>query len=235
VSLPKKAQGAGVLFLWHGNGDTSSNFSRAMQADDLAKQLHAIVVTPDKYAAPGDTFAMFVDWGVPPRDTTTDAALFDDVLSCLDSQYAIDRHRVFTAGFSAGALWSSWLVMNRADHLAAAVVFSGGTDGNAVGNEINPYSTPSWDIPVLLTEGGKTDVFAGLVDFHEMVPTMAQKLRADGSTAIVCSHTQGHTPPSGFDAWSWPFLDAHVYGALPSPYADGADPSGLLPDTCAWE
>jgi poly(3-hydroxybutyrate) depolymerase len=230
VRLPKDPTGAGVVFLWHGNGDTMSNFARAMGEDELGRLLHAIVVTPEKYVAPGDTFGAMLDWGAPPRVPDTDAALFDDVLSCLDAQFGVDRRRVFSVGFSAGALWTSWLIGHRADHLAAAVVFSGGTDGDL---GVNPYATPAWDIPVLFTEGGASDQV--VVNFHDMVNNQASQLRRDGSTAIVCSHTQGHTPPTGFRDWSWPFLDAHRYGLEPSPYADGQDPSGELPDTCAWE
>ncbi|MCB9683204.1 MAG: hypothetical protein H6733_17190 [Alphaproteobacteria bacterium] len=225
IHLPKKTDGAGVLFLWHGNGDTAQNFDRYMDGEGLARQLKVITVIPETL---GNSFG--VDWTVPPNETSRDADLFDAILSCLDAQYDLDLRRVYTAGFSAGALWSSWLVMNRADHLAAAVIFSGGSDG--LGG-VNPYDTPAWHIPVLMTEGGPSDqVF---VNFQQMTNTMATKLRADGSTAIVCSHRQGHTPPTGYDDWAWDFLDANVFGQEPSPYADGEDPSGNLPDSCAWE
>ena len=37
--------------------------------------------------------------------------------------------RIYTTGFSAGGLWSTWLVMHRSHRIAAAAVFSGGVGG----------------------------------------------------------------------------------------------------------
>lgn len=228
LRAPRRKKGAGVVFLWHGNGDTRENFDAYMGASAIADQLGAFVVVPD---AIGASFGL--DWAVPPNDPKLDATFFDDVLSCLAAQEELDLSRVFTAGFSAGALWSSWLVMHRSEHLAGAVIFSGGSDGSVgIGPKVNPYKTPTWDIPVVLTHGGTTDEVA--VKFQPMVESMASQLAEDGSTAIVCAHAQGHTPPTGFAAWSWPFLDAQRYGQVPSPYANEQDPSGELPGSCNW-
>lgn len=230
VTLPKTPQGAGVIFLWHGNGDSASAFESYLDADMLARKYKLIVLTPEKGAG-----GIGTDWGVPPSNETADLTFFDDMLSCADGQYNIDRRRVYTVGFSAGALFSSFLVMNRADHLAGAVIFSGGAGGGTGtgAGGVNPYSTPAWDIPVLMTEGGANDQV--IVNFQQMTNTMATKMRTDGSTVIVCSHTFGHTPPPGFAAYVWPFLDAQIYGQEQSPYADGEDPSGAIPDICAWD
>jgi hypothetical protein len=229
VHLPRETDGAGVLFLWHGNGDSAEGFDRYMDGEGLARELGVITVIPDAGAG-----GLGLDWSVPPNDTKGDAGFFDDMLACLSAQYPLDLRRVYSAGFSAGALWTSWLAMNRADHLAAAVTFSGGSDGGAMGIAVvNGYKTPAWDIPVLMTEGGPSDQV--IVNFEDMTESMSTQLREDGSTVVVCSHGEGHTPPSGFDRWAWDFLDAHVYGRLPSPYAGGADPSGKLPGYCAGE
>lgn len=228
VSLPAKPEGKGVLFLWHGNGDSASNFSAAMGAPGLATEYKWIVV-----AMEAGSGGLGLDWSVPPNQVKPDVTFFEDVLSCLDEQYGIDRREVYTAGFSAGALWSSWLLTHRAEHLAAGVTFSGGTDGSAGPVKVNPYSTPSWPVPVLMTHGGPGDNV--VVSFKSTTESMSTKLRRDGSTAIVCPHANGHTVPSGYQRWAWPFLKAHRYGMDPSPYADGTDPSGELPDNCAWE
>lgn len=230
VALPPEPQGAGLIFFWHGNGDTGTNFAAYLNASKIAKKYNLIVFTPEKGAG-----GIGLDWGVPPSNEKADLTFFDDMLSCADQQYNIDRRRVYTLGFSAGALFSSFLTLNRADHLAGAVIFSGGSDGgvSGVGGGVNDYVTPAWDIPVLMTEGGPNDQV--IINFHDMTENMSTKLRADGSTVIVCHHTQGHTPPSGFDAYVWPFLDAEVFGQAKSPYADGQDPSGEIPDMCVWD
>lgn len=226
IAMPKEPEGAGVLFAWHGNGDSGGNFAAYLGAPELAKKNNVIVVTP---TTAGNMLGF--DWPIPPAKPTRDETFFNDLLGCLDQQFKIDRRRVFTTGFSAGALWSSYLVMHFADHLAAAVIFSGGADGGVatVGEKVNPYNTPAWDIPVLMTEGGPSDQV--VIKFNQMTEAMSTQLRADGSTAIVCPHSYGHTPPPGHEAYSWPFLFAHVYGETPSPYASD-DPSGALPASC---
>lgn len=229
VHLPDDPEGAGVLFLWHGNGDNADNFDRYVNGAALADDLHVITVIPDAGAG-----GLGMDWAVPPNDTTADAAFFDDVFACLASQYNLDLYRVYSGGFSMGALWTSWLVMNRAEHLAAAVIFSGGTDGQVFGmGTVNPYQKPDWHIPVLMTQGGPQDQV--IVNFQQMTTSMSNRLREDGHTVVVCNHSQGHTPPAGFEDWTWPFIEAHVFGREPSPYADGADPSGELPAGCQWD
>ncbi len=230
VRLPKnKKKKLGVLFLWHGNGDTMENFDAYMKAPSLAEDLGAIVVVPESGAG-----GLGLDWAVPPNNPNADDTFFGDILGCLAEQHDVDLSRVFTAGFSAGALWSSWLVLNRAEHLAAAVIFSGGSDGSVgIGPKVNPYATPSWDIPVVMTHGGSSDVVG--VSFKPMTESMSEQLREDGSTAIVCAHNEGHTPPAGFQSWAWAFLDAHRYGLPASPYATKADAPDGLPGTCAWK
>lgn len=229
VVLPDKTKNAGVLFAWHGNGDTGKNFASYLNASSLADDLGVIVVAPES-----DAGGFGLDWGVPPNNTKGDSTFFDDILACLDAQYELDRSRVYSVGFSAGALWTSWLAMNRSDYLAATVMFSGGSDGDSgvPGVKVNPYSMPDKLIPVLMTEGGPQDEV--VVNFQDMTNNMSRKLRRDGHTAIVCSHSQGHTPPNGFQNWAWDFLDAHRYGMDPSPYAS-SDPSGNLPANCTWE
>lgn len=231
VHLPDDLDGAGILFLWHGNGDSARNFDRYVGGAELANTLKVIVVVPD--AGLG---GIGMDWAVPPNDTSDDAGFFDDLLGCVTTQYDVDLTRVYSAGFSMGALWTSWLTMHRSEHLAASVIFSGGSDGDVFGmgdGVVNPYQTPSWDIPVLMTEGGSSDMV--VVQFQEMTASMSTQLRADGSTVIVCSHDQGHTPPRNYENWSWRFLKQHVFGMSPSPYADGNDPSGRLPNMCSWD
>ena len=156
----------------------------------------------------------------PPPDET----LFDDVLACLDQQYELDNRKVYAAGFSAGALWTTHLLLTRADYLAAIGIFSGGT------SSLNPYATPLYDTAALLTVGGQDDR-ASSYDFAAGTADLSSRLVTDGHPVIVCDHCLGHTLPAGFHAWTWPFLAAHAFGD-PSGYAGGGDPSGALPSYC---
>jgi predicted esterase len=230
VKLPPEPDGAGVLFVHHGNGDDPVRFDTQVDGQDVADALDVIVVEPKAHAG-GRGFA----WPVPPNDPRPGVTLFDDVLACLDAQHGIDRGRVYVAGFSSGGLWTSFLTMARSSYLAASVIFSGGTDGTVPFSKtfvVDPWFRPAWDLPVLLTTGGAKDV--AFLDFGQMTRNMTEHLRDDGHTAVLCTHDGGHALPDGFGAWAWPFLAAHALDGSTSPYADG-DPTGELPRTCTWE
>jgi predicted esterase len=226
LHLPSDQDELGLLVAWHGNGDSAANFDAAIGGAALADALGVAVIVPEAGAG-----GIATDWGVPPTGNPNfDITFFDDMIACMAEQHTLDRRRVYAAGFSGGALWTSYLTMNRARYLAATAIFSGGTDGPA---RFNPYSSPGWAIPVLMTHGGQSDVV--VVQFQTLTNNMASKLRADGSTVIVCAHGGGHTIPAGYQDWLRPFLSAHRYGMSPGPYADGNDPSGELPAYCSWE
>lgn len=221
VSLPSDPSGAGLLFMWHGNGDNAANFHAALGGPEAAESEHLIVVAPDNCCGNG-----ILDWPVGlGLDPGPDETLFDDLIACTSSQFGIDTYRVYTTGFSAGGLWSSRLLMVRSEYLAGAVIFSGGTDAF-----VNTYMTPLYDVPVILLHGGTWDQV--VFSFQAITESFAASLVQDGHTVVLCNHGLGHMVPPGFAAWSWPFLSAHRFGQ-PSPYA-GSDPSGALPDYCTF-
>jgi len=63
--------------------------------------------------------------GGTPWDYTRDVVLFDDLLALVDANLCIDDSRVFTTGFSFGAMMSYALSVTRQTKLRAAVVMSG--------------------------------------------------------------------------------------------------------------
>jgi predicted esterase len=204
--LPPDPAGAGVVFIWHGAGDTASNMARAFGAQDIADEYNVIAVVPTSMG-----FAF--EWPIlAGDDEDAGGMLFDDVLACLEAQYDIDNTRIYSTGFSAGALWTTWLLMNRAEYLAAALPFSGGTDASIV-----LYSTPAEAIPVLAVHGGASDTFAGFVNFRDMTEDMVDELLLDGHPVIVCDHGRGHTVPFDPFDWAFPWLFAQAVGAPDMP------------------
>lgn len=211
--LPDDPVGAPVVFGWHGNDRTVEDFAVDVDAVGLARRTGAVVVLPE--AAAG---GYFLAWAAPPNDPAPDASFFDDLLACLDASFAIDRDRVSTLGFSAGGVWSAWLMGHRAQHLAAGVVLSGGTDFELpFGGCINPYEAPSWPLAALVAHGGPGDV--AFLDFPTMARRFARALRRDGGTAALCEHAGGHRVPEGVADWAGAFLAAHAFGRE-SPLAD---------------
>jgi predicted esterase len=220
--LPKQTQGAPLLFLWHGLGDTKENFGPAMGAQSVANALGAIVVVPQSQGKVSG-------WGwSTPQDAQEDASLFDDLLSCIDAQYDIDNTRVWTMGFSSGALWSSWLIMHRSSFIAAAVIWSGGT-----GKTANTYTKPKRQMPVLMAWGGQND--NAFFSFDETTKAMSSALQSDGHYVVLCNHGLGHTIPYQWEKWAIPFLKMHTWQTTGhSPLAEASDQQALYPNYCTF-
>lgn len=233
VEVPEDPSGAvGLLYTFHGLDVASSNpaagFIRGFGLAAVADAEDVVVVSPE--ARPNATLASLTGqqvllWGIL-GDEADDLELYDVIRSCVAAQWDLDLRRVSAWGFSGGALWTSLLLTQRADTLAAAVVASGG-----VGLEIPllgdalPYATPSYPTPVLMTSGGEQDVWPGggltIIDFEASSDTLQTGLVGDGHVVARCNHTLGHTVPGWFWAQAQDWLLDHRYGE-DSPFADGA-------------
>lgn len=219
IYLPDDPQGAGLVFLYHGAGDSPGNFARAFDADSLASIYNVIV------AVPHATGNHFVEWPlISGEDPEKDLSLADAIIACASQEYDIDARRIYTTGFSAGALWSTRMVIERSEYLASAVTFSGGYDSLTF-----DYETPEFATPVLGTHGGQSDVVLG-VNFANATNAFLTDLVADGSFAIICDHGAGHTVPFDPYQWAFPFLFDHSWGE-PSPYIESGLDS-VWPEFC---
>lgn len=211
----------GLLYAWHGLGDRADNFARAIDAEQFAKDNDIVVVVPYSQNPDIATWAIVGDGGA-------DLALFEEVRNCAAERFDLDLSRVWSTGFSFGALWTTYLTLHASDVLAGTVTFSGGTS-DAIGM---PYFPPAHPIPVLAAWGGDRDLFdAGFfsVDFAEITAELTDGLEADGHTVVRCDHGLGHTiPREGHDMLER-FLLTSRFGE-PSRYA-GGDLSDL-PDYC---
>ncbi|MBI5609401.1 MAG: hypothetical protein HY902_11035 [Deltaproteobacteria bacterium] len=215
--LPSDPQGAGLLMLWHGLGDTAGNFANIMQAATVAETYHVAVVVPLSCGESGQNgcASLATEWSYTVKQEERDGALFDALIACADQGLGLDRRRVYTAGFSAGALWSTWLTMHRSEYLAASAIFSGGV------NNIVPWSAPGRPVPVVDSSGGVNDKFMnGLVDFQQSIADLNTKLRETGDFVVHCQHQSGHTITAPIVKFAFGFLNDHLWGAE-LPYAGG--------------
>ncbi|MCA9527247.1 MAG: hypothetical protein KC549_13235, partial [Myxococcales bacterium] len=215
--LPDAPEGAPLLFMWHPLGSNAGQIASFLRAADAARTHGLVIAVPESLRTQ-------TEWGYVGV-AADDLALFDDLYACLTAQFGLDRTRTYTTGFSAGALWSSYLVVHRAEYLTAALILSGGT------NAFLPYRTPAYRLPVLLAWGGPTDQYGGVVNFQETTLQMRDRLRADGHVVVTCEHTGGHVPPPGVATWGYEFLMLHQIRDASSPLtATGLGPA--YPEGC---
>jgi predicted esterase len=209
-----------------------------------------VLVTPEStkllpFSSPGG-----LEWELfasRKGDANREAALFESILGCLAAQKTIDPARIYSVGFSAGAIMTNQLHARYPGLLAASVAFSGAwfddpaevqgvnTLGVSVSFDWEPLD-PSTVPGVLLTHGGATDQFglgAGqtIIDFEKSAAAAVPFLTAAGRTVVECKHNGGHQPPSNLSMKTVvSYLAAHRAGE-PSPYASG-DLGAGWPSSC---
>lgn len=212
LRLPARPVGAPVMFVWHGWGGTPQS---AMDTTGIHyyQSENFILVAP--YAAGHPNPEAQYEWFFASSPANNpDLIVFDDIIACLNQQYSIDLNRIWSTGFSAGGLWTSYLTQYRANILASTVALSGGLDATP------PYHSPSKKIPVLLEWGGTNDLVDGF-SFEQAALRFSQNLRADGSFVVECDNLGGgHSPPQESD-FVWMFLRDHPKGVSPEPYDRG--------------
>ncbi|MBX3230038.1 MAG: hypothetical protein KIT84_25610 [Labilithrix sp.] len=106
-----------LIYVLHGHGGTGA---QARSSFDLegASGGKAVFVYPDGIGGGWDLDS--------PTPKNGDVALFDATLAIVQSDYCVDLHRVFIAGFSNGAYMANQLACRRAERVRAVATHSGG-------------------------------------------------------------------------------------------------------------
>lgn len=206
VLLPEQTAGAPVVFVWHHLGGTPEELMGWLAVEELRADGWVVF-------APRSRGLAYSEWEVEgSADSNADVGLFDDLRAAAIAQLDVDPTQVFATGFSAGGLFTSYLVMHRAEALAGAAPFSGGSPDWS-------YAPPAADTPVMLTWGGASDTWGGF-DFDDASREFGDALTGDGHRVVACEHTLGH--------WLPPEAPAHLAAFLADPTAT---PGGCTP----WE
>jgi predicted esterase len=216
VSLPDNPDNlpVGVIFSWHGYGDSASNFHSAWGWDpDAIAGLPFIVVTPEDAGFFVLNGQKGLDWAIFESmlgDGNLDAAFFEGMLGCLDEQFELDSSHIHAFGFSAGAIFTNQLHARYPDVIASIVSISGAwfNDADTVEN-VNTMGLSidfAWedlgDSPggaIFMSHGGPTDTFGiqpgqDVIDF-ELSASFAAPLLLDAERVVVdCIHSNGHQP-----------------------------------------
>lgn len=216
--LPDDPEGAPLIFAWHWLGGSADDIVNYMSLEDYADR-GAVVIAPDSRGLP-------VEWdSLIGPEGNADLTLFDDLLTCAWEQFGVDVDRVHSFGMSAGGLWSTYLTMHRAQWHASTAPLSGGAD-------VNTYVSPAAPIPVLVSWGGPSDVYATF-SFDTSSRYLIDHLREDGHFVAECMHNNGHQLPPGSSDYLWTWFDAHERGADGEPFEDGLPDS--FPSFCGLD
>lgn len=126
IFLPSVYDGSPLAMVinWHGLGSDGPQQAIFSNYETLAEAEGFLVVHPTGVPAPGDTrnsweLAQFND---PGRD---DIAMAESVIDHLITNYCADPSRVYSTGMSNGGFFTSRLVCELSDRIAAAVSVAG--------------------------------------------------------------------------------------------------------------
>ncbi len=111
------AVSAPIVFVLHGHGGSGAQ-ARASMNLEAAASGKAVFVYPDGHGGGWDLDS--------PTTKNGDVALFDAIVAQTQSNYCVDLHRVFIAGFSNGAYMANQLACRRGDRVRAVATHSGG-------------------------------------------------------------------------------------------------------------
>lgn len=247
---PQPAEVFPVLFMWHWIGGSAQGFLEKGDVQNAANMQRFIAVLPVAVGANVIGTSFNTKWPFDISQSTDrmnkEFRFFDDMLSCVNAQYTINRSCVSTIGVSAGALFTDQLVQARSEYLSSFVSLSGGVSATW----IKPWNQATRRIPGVVLWGGDgppqmdgvKDILgcAGIgMDFSVASKSLEQGLADDGHFFIECKHNCGHvepplTPPEGESKYAgmWEFAMDHPYwlAAGASPYKT----EGLPPTMPAW-
>jgi hypothetical protein len=224
-----------VVFNFHGFGDTAPNMANILSGSVNDASHPFILVTPEDLGALPPNG---MDWQIlKVTDKNPEVQLFDEILTCLDQVYGVDRERVHAVGFSAGAIMCDLLGVMRGDQLASIISFSGTYFSNPPNKEALdnfaalvtwPEMTAGSTYTQLLVHGGAADNYnlsLTTLKFGENGKRDVPYLNGLGHDVIHCDHGGSHTIPNFF--WGIPlvrFFDAHPRGVAAT-WADSGLPA----------
>jgi predicted esterase len=250
VNLPtNQTAKAGILFEWHG-----------FLQENTATFQDTIVYDPPSGAwKPFDTNAFNIplitispssmllipvwglDWDIVSGQK--DFPFFEAMLTCVEQQFPVDTSRVYTFGFSAGAVFTN-LLAAAYPHLFAGTISESGTWFNdqpewseiivpLIGTVFMKWKWPAFNPAdggaVLMTHGGPND-FATVISLENANEKATTFLYANGRDVTECTHLFGHTlEPDITQAMYYQWMWDHQLGAPKQTTLSAGLPTGANP------
>lgn len=230
VRLPNDTSRMALLFQWHGWMQMPGQFANEIVYDPPAGKwlpfdpnafpMPLMIVTPwDQKLIP----PFGLDWDIVTG--AADFPYFEAMVQCINSQFQIDQKRIYSFGFSAGAVFTN-LLDAKYPHLFAATISESGawfndqTQWSDVSIPIMQWKWPALNPAdggnTLITHGGEND-FATVISLENTSRKALPFLRAGGRTVVDCSHTFGHTlAPDLTQGMIYQFMWERQQGAPPA-------------------
>jgi predicted esterase len=209
-----------LVFYWHGTGSQPTEASTGIGTTQIAaiKALGGIVAAPAHDPSAG-TFPWFY---VSSTSRDDDFRVADEVLACAIQKVGIDVSRIHSMGMSAGGLNTTQMSYRRSGYIASVATYSGGKMSTI------PTQDPTNKFAAMIFHGGASDQV--VINFQTASQNYYNDLKSKTQFAMLCNHGRGHTIPTDARAAVWQFFQAHPFGTVPSPYANGL-PS-TMPSYC---
>lgn len=210
-----------VVFYWYGTGGNPDQTYQGVGDDGIQEILDmgGIVVAPTH-----DPLAGVFPWWLVLSETTDDLVLADEILACASEQIGVDARRIYSLGFSAGALHTSQMSIRRSSYIASVVPYSGGL----VFGSMPAFEDPDNKFAAMIFHGGPGDMV--VVGFQQTSEDYAAYLDGNDNFNFICNHGGGHSVPNVQDNVMQFLLD-HPWGVGASPYAQALP--GDFPPYCA--
>jgi hypothetical protein len=220
---PSKGPGP-LLVYWFATGSNSMEPTWAIQTAQIQRITNAggAVVAMVKSVGQSATSANTGDgvW------YTGDVPAADEVVACAIQTQKIDTRRIWTAGYSAGALQTVYMWYARSGYIAGGISYSGG-DGYV--NHAALQDPSHYPVGVASHGAAGSDVVG--IDFNQASHTW----ETDNAKAFIidCDDGGNHLstgPRTMMAPEAVQMMFDHPFGVTPEPYASGL-PSGW-PSTC---
>jgi predicted esterase len=201
---------------WHGTGTNSGEVNSFLPAATTAVTSEGgMVASFETSSQQGTNTSGTGIW------RSGDLQAVDQLVACGVAQGWVDARRIHAAGYSAGGMQTSAMVLLRSSYLASAFVYSAGLveDIDAGGTSLqDPSNVPS----VGFGHGAKgMDALVG-IDMADLSRVTATKLRMLGGFTFDCDDGGSHialTRGTTLGPSVLQFFKDHPYKTKPSPYA----------------
>ncbi len=198
-----------LVFAWHGRGGSGGLAQLYFKVEEAA-QGQAVFVYPD--GLPLADMADQTGWDLDPANE--DFALFDALLTDVQTRLCIDPLRIFSTGHSFGGYMSNQLGCHRGDVLRAiGLVAGGGPFGACKGQVATWLAHGNGDMVVPFSEGENSRDFwsaanhcEGPTEPIEPAPCVGFVGCDDEAPVTWCEHAEPALSGHGWPAWAGPAI-----------------------------